>query len=645
MGAQDRLANENKVEEGEERGPDGLVHPAAGHCPAASEIGEVEVISPLIPEPLKGHVYVAAPQCGNQGEPQCTPHSAEDGELFGLYLEVAGSGIIVKLKGQVSVNPTTGRVTTRFTENPQLPFSELKLKLNDGPRAPLANPQSCATATTQADFTPWSTPYTPDATPTSSFGVTGCTNAFAPAFTAGTTTTTAGRYSPFTLTFSRKDGEQDLSGLTVNMPPGLVGKIAGIAECGNAEVAAAESNTGSCPTASRVGTATAAAGAGSTPFYQSGPVFLTGPYNGAPFGLAVVVQANAGPFHLGNIVVRAAIHINPETAAVTVVSNPLPQMIDGVPLRVQSVNVTVGGEGTPFTFNPTSCNEQQIGATITSTQGTAVPVSSPYGIQGCKELPFKPSFSVSTQGQTSRGSGASLDVRIATKQGPDQGAAEEANIRKVDTQLPVALPSRLTTLQKACTEKQFASNPAGCPEGSFVGTAVAHTPLLPVALEGPAILVSHGGAAFPDLDLVLQGDGVVIDLVGNTDIKGGVTYSKFETAPDAPFSSFELKLPEGPHSILGSYVATGGYSFCNYKKFVTVSKKETKRIKGKLKKVTVKVKTTVAASLEMPTTLTAQNGAVVKQTTKIAVVGCPTAAAAKKAAASKASKSRAARHS
>jgi hypothetical protein len=636
LGAQDRLANENKVEEGEERGPDGLVHPAPGHCPAASTVGEVEVITPLLSEPLKGHVFVAAPQCGGAGQPQCTPQSAEDGQLFGLYVEVAGSGIIVKLKGEVSVNPTTGQLTTRFLNNPQLPFSELKLKLEGGPTAPLATPQTCGTVTATADLTPWSTPYTPDATPSASFPVTGCTGAFSPGFTAGMSgTLNAGAYSPFTLTFTRRDGEQDLSGLTVNMPPGLVGKIAGISECGAAEVAAAQANTGTCPAASRVGTATAAAGAGSAPFWQSGPVYLTGPYNGAPFGLAVVVPANAGPFHLGNIVVRAAIHINPQTAAVTVVADPLPQMIDGVPLRVKTVNVTVGGEGTNFTFNPTGCEAKTVSATVTSAQGAAVPVSSPYAASGCNSLPFKPSFTVSTQGATSRGNGASLDVRIATKQGPDQGAAEESNIRKVDTQLPVALPSRLSTLQKACTEKQFASNPAGCPEASFVGTAVAHTPLLPVALEGPAILVSHGGAAFPDLDLVLQGDGVTIDLVGNTNIEHGITYSKFETAPDAPFSSFELKLPEGPHSILGSYVPNGSYSFCGLTRTVTVSKKVTRRVKGKLRKVTVKVKKTLAASLEMPTSITGQNGAVMTQTTKIAVTGCPSAAAAKAAAAKK----------
>ena len=582
LGAHDLPEAQNTVQEGEEMGADGLVHPAAGHCPPASQIGEAEVSTPLLAVPLKGHVYLAQPSCGNTGRPQCTPADAEDGALYGMYLELAGSGVIVKLHGEVSVNPQTGQITTRFTNTPQLPFSELTLTLTDGPRAPLATPQSCGTLNATSDLTPWSTPYTPDATPLSQMSFTGgCSPGFAPGFLAETTSPAAGAYSPFTLTLSRNDGEQDLSGLTVRMPPGLIGRIAGIAECGEAEAAAEAANTGSCPIASRVGTATAAAGAGPDPYWQSGPVYLTGPYNGAPFGLAVVVPANAGPFHLGNIVVRAAIHIDPATAQVTVVSNPLPQMIDGVPLRIKTVNVTVGGEGTPFTFNPTSCNEQSISATVTSAQGTPANVSTPFAAAGCATLPFRPSFSVSAQGHTSKADGASLDVRIATHQGPGQPAGvQEANIRKVDVQLPKDLPSRLSTLQKACTEHQFAVNPAGCPEGSFVGSAVAHTPLLPVPLEGPAILVSHGGAAFPNLELVLQGDGVVVDLTGNTEITKGITYSKFETAPDAPFSSFELKLPEGPHSILGSYIPTGGYSFCGLKKIVTTTKTVTKKVKG-----------------------------------------------------------------
>jgi hypothetical protein len=599
LGNNDLLVDENLAEEGEEIGADGVVHPAPGHCPAASQIGTVEVITPLLEKPLTGHVYVAEPQCGSAGQTQCTPQSAEDGQLFGIYLEIAGSGIVVKLKGNVSVNPQTGRLTTRFTETPQLPFSELKLKLDGGSRSPLANPQSCSTATAVSDLTPWSTPYTPDATPFSSFLVTGCTGGFAPAFAAGMVATLhAGSYSPFTLTFSRHDGEQDLSGLTVNMPEGLIGKIAGFPQCENGEVAAAENNTGGCTAASKVGTATAGAGAGATPFYQSGNVYLTGPYNGAPFGLAVVVPANAGPFHLGNIVVRAAIHINPTTAQVTVVSNPLPQMIDGVPLRVKTVNVTVGQEGN-FTFNPTNCEPESIGATITSAQGTNAGVSAPFAATGCKDLKFAPVFSATAMGKASKAGGASLDVKVAYPSGP---LGTYANVAKVKVALPKQLPSRLTTLQKACTAAQFAENPAGCPVASNIGTAIARTPALSNPLSGPAYLVSHGGEAFPQLEIVLQGEGVVFDLIGDTNIKKGITTSTFNTVPDVPVSGFELKLPTGMFSVLSANVPEKDhYNFCGQK-------------------------------LSMPTEITAQNGAVIKQTTKVAIAGCPKAKAKGKAA-------------
>jgi hypothetical protein len=575
------------VQEGEVMGADGLVHPAAGHCPASSQVGEVEVTTPLLEAPLKGHVYVATPGCGGAGQSPCTAQSAEDGELFGIYLEIAGSGVIVKLKGEVSVNPQTGRLTTRFTEAPQLPFSELKLRLNGGARAPLANPQSCGMATSTSDLTPWSTPYTPDATPFSSFAVSGCGGGFGPSFSAGTVSSAAGAYSPFTLTFSRHDGEQDLSGLTVNMPLGLIGKIAGFAQCGEAEA-----NAGTCPAASRVGTATAAAGAGSSPFWQSGPVYLTGPYNGAPFGLSVVVPANAGPYHLGNIVVRAAIHINPATAQVTVVSNPLPQMIDGVPLRVQTVNVTVG-EGDNFTFNPTSCSSQSITAAISSAEGASVGVSSPFQATGCANLPFKPSLTAATVGKASKAGGASLDVKVAS-------GAGQANVAKIDLELPKQLPARLTTLQKACLASVFEANPASCPTASDIGSATVSTPLLSNPLSGPMYLVSHGGEAFPDVEIVLQGEGVRLIVDGKTQIKGGITYNHFETIPDAPFTSFEAKLPTGKYSIFGTNLPEKAkYNLCGQ-------------------------------SLSMPTEIVGQNGAVIKQTTKVGVTGCPKAKKASK---------------
>jgi hypothetical protein len=582
----------------QEAGSEGIEveSPGAGHCPSASTIGTAEVETPLLHEPLTGGVYVAQPTCGGPIEPACTEERAERGELFAIYLE-AGSenaGVHLKLRGTVEVGGTgrhsqevglvPGQIRTTFAETPQQPFSELKLHFNGGPRAALANPQTCGSFTTAAELEPWShqpapgeASGTPNTTATPSFAIGGCESRFAPAFTAGTVNPQAGAFSPFTLTFSRQDREQDLSGLTVNMPSGLLGKIAGIPQCPEDQA-----NAGTCSADSRLGTATAAAGSGSSPLWQSGPVYLTGPYNGAPFGLSVVVPAKAGPFNLGNIVVRAAIYIDPNTAAVTVVSNPLPQMIDGVPLRLKTVNVTVDREG--FFFNPTSCEPARINATITSAQAASARVSSRFQVANCASLAFKPQFTASTSAKTSKANGASLHVKIAY---PNEPQGSEANIAKVALTIPAILPTRLTTIQKACTEAQFNANPAGCPAASVIATAIVHTPVLKSPLTGPAYFVSHGGAAFPDVEMILQGEGVTLIVDGKTQIKKGVTFSRFETVPDAPFSSFEFIAPQGPFSI---FTANG--NLC-------------------------------ASEVKMPTTLTAQNGAVLTQSTPVEVQGCP----------------------
>jgi hypothetical protein len=626
-----------------EAGPEGfeLQSADAGHCPGASNVGSVEIVTPLLKEPLKGSVYVTQPTCGGAGQPGCSEEAAETGGLFSLYVEAGSetSSVYIKLKGNVEVGGNgphsreaglaPGQIRTTFAETPQQPFSELRLKFSGGPRATLANPQNCGTFTTAAELESWAhTPApgeasgTPNVTTTPSFSIGGCEERFAPAFTAGAVNPQAGSYAPFVLTFSRQDREQDLGGVTVHMPPGLIGKVAGIPQCPEAQA-----NAGTCSAASAIGTATSAAGSGAQPLWQSGTVYLTGPYKGAPFGLSVVVPANAGPYHLGNIVVRSAIYIDPHTAALTVVSDPLPQMIDGVPLRLKTVNVTVNREG--FMSNPTSCEPTQVGGTITSTQGATAAVSSRFQAANCASLPFKPSFTVATQGRTSKANGASLDVKVSEKPG-------EANIHKVDVELPLALPARLTTLQKACTEAQFAANPAGCPAASNVGTAIAHTPVLNSPLTGPAYLVSHGGAAFPDLDIVLQGEGVTIILTGNTDIKKGITYSKFETVPDAPISSFELSLPEGPHSALAANA-----NLCAPTKTKTVTKRVTVRSRGRTRHVTRRVKELVPETLQMPTTIVGQNGAQVTQSTKISVTGCARHKAAKKASTRKRHKGKA----
>ncbi|HEY5343376.1 MAG TPA: hypothetical protein VIJ66_06920 [Solirubrobacteraceae bacterium] len=592
----------------------GLHNAEEPSCPDASKVGSVEVVTPLLEAPLKGSVFLA-----RQG--------SFEGSLVGLYLVAEGSGVLIKLGGKVTLNAETGQVTATFANNPQLPFSELKLRFFGGPRAALVTPPGCGSYTATSQLTPYSSPTA--AEPSSSFTIgEGCSaQGFAPSFSAGTVNNQAGGYTPFSVTFARSDSEQDLNGISVQTPPGLLGDLASVPLCGEAQA-----NAGSCSAASQIGHTTSEAGPGSDPVTLPGPgeaqdpVYLTGPYNGQPFGLSIVVPAKAGPFNLGTVVVRASIAVDPSTSALTITSNPLPRILDGIPLQIRTVNVTVDRPG--FTFNPTSCAAQSVSAAITSTQGAKSAVSSPFEAANCATLPFKPSFTASTQGNgTTKGNGASLMVKIAAKQGPGFKAGEgEANIAKVDTSLPLALSSRLTTLQKACTEAQFAANPAGCPAGSFVGVAVAHTPVLNAPLVGPAILVSHGGEAFPDLVLLLQGEGVEIVLTGHTQIKNGITYSRFETVPDAPVSSFELNLPEKENSILGAI-----RNLCKPTKTITVKKRVAVKRHGhvvhnkhgKIVYKTKKIHKQVAETLLMPTTMTGQNGAVLTQNIKVGVTGCP----------------------
>jgi hypothetical protein len=601
---------------------------APANCPDASKIGSVEIDTPLLDHVLPGSVYLA------------TQSDNPFGSLLAIYIVVDDpqSGVVVKLAGHVVADPNTGQLTTTFDNNPQLPFSDLKLDLFGGSRAALATPTTCGAFPTTSALTPWSAPASgPDATPSDSFTINSGPNGtrcasdlaqlpFGPTFTAGTLNPAAGAFSPFSLTLSRVDQDQALAAVSVRTPAGLLAKLAGVPLCPEPQAA-----QGACSQASQIGHVMVGAGAGPTPVFvpQAGkpqdPVYLTGPYRGAPFGLSFVVPAEAGPFNLGTVVVRAAINVDPHTAQITINSDPLPVILQGIPLQVRTVRVTV--DRPAFMLNPTSCTPMSVDGTITSAQGASAGVSSRFQVANCTGLSFQPRFSASTQGATSKANGASLVVRVATNQGPtaDPASAAEVNIKKVDVSLPLALPSRLTTLQKACGEAQFASNPAGCPAGSDVGTAVARTPILPVPLEGPAYLVSHGGAAFPDLVIVLQGDGIVINLTGNTQITKGVTYSRFETVPDAPISSFELRLPEGPYSALAA-----NKNLCAPTKTVTVRKRISRRINGRVVHPLKTVQMSVSEQLLMPTTITAQNGAVVHQTTKLAVTGCRSHAAKKK---------------
>ena len=510
--------------ESEDVGLNGELQLAPGHCPDASIVGTAEAITPLLPVPVKGHVFLARPGCGGAGQSPCTEADALDGNLYQLYLELGGTGefadtgIEIKVAGRTSANPATGQLTTTFLNNPQAPFSELRIHLNGGPRAPIANPAVCGNAITTADFTPWSAPGeadglliagTPDATPSSHFEVQGCSGPpqLKPEFSAGTVTPQAGQFSAFTLNLSRKDREQYVKGVQVHTPPGLLGMLSSVTLCEEPQA-----NTGTCTGASKIGTTRVATGAGSHPFEIEGTVYLTGPHDGAPFGLSVVTPAVAGPFNLGLVVVRARIEINQENSTLTVTTDEtgayaLPQIIDGIPLRLQRITVDI--DRPSFMFNPTNCAAQKVTANISGSQNAVAPVEAPFAVGGCKSLAFKPKFTVSTSAHTSRANGASLDAKLSY---PAGSVGNEANIASVKVDLPKQLPSRLTTLQKACTAATFEANPAACPKESVVGVVRAHTPLLPVELTGPVYFVSHGGEAFPSLIVVLQGDGVRVDL-------------------------------------------------------------------------------------------------------------------------------------
>jgi hypothetical protein len=580
----------------------GSLSDSPASCEPSSLVGRLRITTPDLPLPLNGEVFLGAPLCD-----PCSPADAQGGRMVRLYLQAigeGGDGITIKLAGTGSIDQRTGRLTTSFTENPQLPFNHLKLELEGGPRATLANPRTCGLATTNADLMPWSSPFVLDSTPSSAFEVTDCpAPQFSPTFTAGTTSNQAGGFSPFTLAFGRSDADELLDGFQLKLPPGLLGELASVTLCGEPQA-----TQGTCGPESLIGHTQVLTGPGAEPFLvMGGRVYITGPYKGAPFGLSIVVPAKAGPYTLsgttgeGTVVVRAAITIDPATAQLTVTVDPLPTILDGIPLQLRVVNATIDRPG--FTFNPTNCDPLQITGTLLSTEGATAPVSAPYQVTNCEAMIFDPQFHVSTSGHPSKADGASLVARLLYPAGPPTGqASAQANIASVKVELPKQLPSRLTTLQKACAAATFEANPASCPAASVIGMARSSTPVLKNPLSGAVYFVSHGGEAFPSLIVVLQGEGVRVDVVGSTFIsKAGITSTTFKTVPDVPIDAFELYLPQGPYSALAA--------------------------NGNLCKST----------LRMPTTFVAQNGAVINRSTPIGVTGCS------KAKASRARKARNAR--
>jgi hypothetical protein len=563
---------------------------AAAGCPEDSKLGTVEIETPLLTTLVYGSLYVAQ------------PYENPFGSLIALYVVAksrAERGVLVQLAGRVSPNPVTGRLTITFENDPQVPFDRFNFHFREGQQAPLISPATCGSYTTQASLTPWANP-SEVLTDTSSFQIVsgsggspcpGAVAPFAPSIAAATVTDDAGTFSPFYVELSRTDAMQGIASFSASLPEGLTGDLSGVPFCSEADIALARTKTGSgeeaepsCPVASEIGNSLVGTGVGSVLDYVPGKLYLSGAFRGDPLSVVSITSAVIGPFDLGTVVIRFGVKIDPYTAQVSIDptgSEPIPTIIDGIVTHVRDIRVSIDRTG--FTLNPTSCEPHPTSSTLRSTEGVSATVSTPYQAANCDELKFKPRFTASTRAKTSYVNGASLHVKL-TMPGP---LGTQANIKQVKVELPRQLPSRLPTLQHACTDAQFEADPAGCPAASKVGYAKAITPLIPVPLAGPAIFVSHGGEGWPSLVIVLQGYGFTIDLVGSTFIsKGGIISTTFKAVPDQPIGSFELTLPEGRYSALA---ALG--NLCRHK-------------------------------LVMPNEFLAQNGARIHERTKIAVTGC-----------------------
>ena len=558
-------------------------------CPQAAKVGNVQIKTPLLAEELHGSVYLATP--APNGEPAQNPFNS----LIALYIlaENETLGLRVKLAGQGELNERTGQITTSFKTTPQVPFEELKLQLFGGPRGPLTTPQTCGGYTATSSFTSWSgatgEPVSePSFQITSGPGGGACPAAqlpFAPTFQAGSTSNQAGALTSFILQLTNPDGDQALSGLSMHLPAGVAALLAHVTPCPEPQAARNE-----CGPESLIGQSLASSGLGPDPVQLPGQAYLTGPYEGAPFGLAVVTPAVAGPFNLGDVTVRSRINVDPHTAQVTITSDPFPLFVKGVPAQLKQIEVQVDRPN--FEYNPTNCSPMRIEGTLSGAEGASSSVSSPFQVAGCQDLPFSPGVTARTQGKTSKADGASLGLTFKSVSG-------EAHVAKTILTIPATLPARLTTIQKACIAATFETNPATCPEGSDIGTATVHTPVLRNPLTGPIYLVSHGNAAWPDAELVLQGEGVTVILDGQTAIKKGVTTSSFESVPDAPFESVEATLPEGPHSALTTNLPfKDHYSLCGQQ-------------------------------LTIPTMLGGQNGTLANENVKVSVQGCRAVKASK----------------
>jgi hypothetical protein len=506
---------------------------AASSCPAGSKVGNGRIDSPVLPDPLLGGVYLASPTAA---------------EPWRIFVITRAHGVTIKLTGHISPDPATGRLTTTFDGNPQLPFTRLRLQFDGGPRAPLSNPPGCGSFTAGISVQSYASDA---AVPASSgFDITqACGGGFAPTFTAGSLSPVGGASSPFAVTFARGDGEQELKSVDMTLPPGLLGHVGRVPLCSDAAAAA-----GSCGAESQIGTVTVASGAGAAPLTLPGKAYLTGPYGGGPFGLVFVVPAKAGPVDLGLVVVRAAIHVDATDAHLRVVSDPLPRIVGGVPMRIRTVNVTLDRPG--FMVNPTSCAPMQVAGTLGSQAGANAGVGTRFQVGSCSSLPLKPKLRLALTGRTANRDGRHPGLRARLTQGKGQ-----SGLKQVSVALPLSVALEPNNAEALCEPSAAAT--ASCPENTVVGRATATTPLLDQPLSGNVYFVrgerrtktGQVRRTLPKLLLALRGQ-IALNVMADSAVRGGALVTTFPAVPDAPISRFDLTIDGGEHGILAANTNT-----------------------------------------------------------------------------------------
>jgi hypothetical protein len=541
-------------------------------CPPASKIGTATVQTPPLPEgPLTGNVYVGEQKSRNP----------ESGEEFRIFVHAASAryGVDLRLVGNVIADAKTGQLTAVFDDPPrpsvlrggkadnlpnglpQVPFTSFRLSIDAGPKAALSSPPTCGPNTTNSQLTPWSG--RAPATPSSKFTLasipgggpcpkTMAQRPFSPGFNAKPKTDQAKTFTPFSAFISRPAGQQELKGLDIALPKGATAKLKGVPYCSPKEIAAAEDRSGraerknaSCPNDSKIGVAKVEAGTGPSPLQIDGDAYLAGPHRGAPLSIAVVTPAIAGPFDLGNVVVRVPLFLQPENARINPKTTAIPDVFGGTKLSIRSIFLNINRKD--FTLNGTNCRDQEAeGGIFGGGANPANPgaystfaVKQPFKATGCRKLKFRPKLKVRLFGATVRNKHPKLRAVLKAR-------GKDANIRRASVALPHALFLDQASLATVCTRVQFAAEK--CPKRSIYGRARAFTPLLGKPLEGPVYLRSSDNP-LPDMVAHLEGQ-VTVDLVGRIDSFRGGIRTTFGRVPDVPVNKFVVTLPGGKKGLL-----------------------------------------------------------------------------------------------